>query len=224
MSPIIYYGGVIALFLFILGFAIRFARIFSFYKKKDKPEEPAPKSKKSILKGILYTLKEVTVGWFSPFRFERGGRVSVLYVPSVIMHITIIIVLIFGPAAHMVFWSRLFGQSSYPVLPMSFSDALTILAMISVALLLSRRAIFTLTKSPMAGISGVSDFFWLVILLLAIIFGYLAVHNIGDYSLLLSAHYISVEILVALTPWTKMSHVVLGWVSKGLYGWESGTG
>jgi len=125
---------------------------------------------------------------------------------SFLFHIGLIIVPIFL-ADHIALWERSLGFSWF-ALPVSVADALTIMTILTGLGLLAIR-IFDETTRFM---SGFADYAILILLLVLIASGFLASHltwNPFKYKTTMFVHVLAGDLMLALMPFTKLSHAVL---------------
>jgi nitrate reductase gamma subunit len=144
------------------------------------------------------------MGWLVPVRHLRQRSLYTLL--SILFHIGVILVPVFL-LAHIRLVSASIGVS-WPALPMSVADFLTLLTVAAlVALLLTR-----LGSRIARGLSRSQDY--LIPLLLAVPFvtGYLASHqhlNPFAYNPTLLVHMLSAELCFLIAPFSKLSHMAV---------------
>jgi len=141
----------------------------------------------------------------NPVRYFRGNR-GLYSAVSTLFHVGLILVPIFL-AGHIRLWRRGVGIG-WPALPASLADALTILTLVTGALLLVGRAWYVASRE----MSRVQD--WLLPLLIAFEFlsGYLLAHpasNPLDLQLVTFLHVGVGDLLLIVTPFTKIAHCAL---------------
>jgi nitrate reductase gamma subunit len=146
-----------------------------------------------------------TWSWAIPIRhIERG---SVLYsVASYLMHVGIVIVPLLL-IDHVALWERFLGLS-LPAIGKGVANVLTLLTVGCGLLLLALRTF----QARHRLVSAASDYLLLVLVLLPFLSGYLASHprvNPFPWNVVMLTHLLSAELLLVLTPFTKLSHVVL---------------
>jgi nitrate reductase gamma subunit len=93
----------------------------------------------------------------------------------------------------------------WPALPNSIIDVATIASIAALAFALVTR----ITDPVRRYLSRFSDYLALILTLLPLLTGYLAFHRLGlDYTLMLALHILSVELLLVLAPFTKLTHTI----------------
>ena len=141
----------------------------------------------------------------NPARWFRGNR-GLYSVVSTLFHVGLILVPIFL-AGHIRLWQRGIG-ASWAALPASWADALTILTLVTAVLLVVGRAGYAGSR----GISRLQD--WLLPILIALEFlsGYLLAHPVSnpfDLRLVTFVHVGVGDLLLVVTPFTKIAHCAL---------------
>jgi nitrate reductase gamma subunit len=146
-----------------------------------------------------------TAGALNPLRYFVGNRwlYSIL---SVAFHVGLILVPVFL-AGHVRLWRRGLGIG-WPALPMGVADALTLVTLTTGVLLLVARAWSEASRR----LSRPQD--WLLPPLIVIAFGsgYLLVHPARspfDPSFTMLVHVWVADLLLLLTPFTKLAHCAL---------------
>ncbi|GAB4371211.1 MAG: hypothetical protein Kow0062_06550 [Acidobacteriota bacterium] len=151
------------------------------------------------------------LAWLLPWRYLRREHRYVYNAISAVFHLGILVVPLFL-AGHVALWRREVGLS-WPVLPAGLADAMTVAAIVALCGLLVGRA-----ASPAArGISTWQDWLLPVACLLPMLSGLLLAHpewTFWDARITWLAHLLSAELLMAIAPFSKLSHMVLFWVSQ----------
>jgi nitrate reductase gamma subunit len=146
-----------------------------------------------------------TLSWVVPVRHTELGN-SLFTWSSFLMHIGILLVPLFL-LDHIVLWEGFLG-ANLPALSERAADVLTLLTIgCGISLLLLRTF---LTRHRM--VSRPSDYLLLVLVILPFVSGYLASHprvNPFPWEAVMLTHLLSAELLFVVTPFTKLSHVVL---------------
>lgn len=141
----------------------------------------------------------------SPFRFLAGNR-AFYTATSVVFHAGVVLVPVFF-SGHVRLWRRGLGVG-WPALPEALADGLAVVTVITALLLVAGRA-----RHPAArAVSGWQD--WLLPLLIALAFftGLLLAHpasNPLDLRLVTLVHALCGDLLLVLTPFTKLAHCAL---------------
>ncbi|SDL45936.1 hypothetical protein SAMN05660337_2979 [Maridesulfovibrio ferrireducens] len=131
-------------------------------------------------------------------------------------HIGVVITPIFL-IAHNVMLQENLGFSM-PALPSGVADFLTWMAVVAGLLLTLRRVAFPEVRIITTGY----DYLMMVITLAPFVTGLIARYAIGDYQFWLTAHIITGEIWLLSLPFTKLSHVVLFFMSRAQLGMDYG--
>ncbi len=145
-----------------------------------------------------------TLGWLVPLtHLRQRGLYSLL---SIVFHVGVIVLPVLL-LAHIQLLEASIGVS-WPALPMSVADFLTLLTMATLlGLLLSR-----LGSRTARGLSRPQDYLIPLLLMLPFVSGYLAVHqhlNPFAYSPTLLVHMLSAELCFLAVPFSKLSHMAL---------------
>jgi len=144
-------------------------------------------------------------GWAVPVRhFVIGTRL--LSAMSYLAHIGIVIVPVLL-ADHVARWEQLL-KLPLPRIGYPLADFLTLLTVAGLAGLLCLR----LLSRRQRALSQISDYILLVLVLLPFASGFLAMHpryNPLPWDFMMLLHLLSGNLLLALVPFTKLSHVVL---------------
>ncbi len=141
----------------------------------------------------------------NPFRYLAGNR-AFYTVFSVLFHVGVILVPIFF-AGHVRLWRRGIGIG-WPALPGSVSDVLTWLTIATGVLLFVGRAWYPASR----GMSRVQDWLLPPLIVLAFLSGYLVAHpgsNPFGLQLTTLVHVGVCDLLLVLTPFTKIAHCVM---------------
>ena len=181
----------IALSIFALGVLWRLFEIYSIGRKKDI-SEPRHRSGASGLHTVFRRSLP------PPGMIKRS---PVSYIGGYIFHVGIaIIVFLFAP--HILVFTNLVGLS-WPGLPSQFVDMVTIVTMAAMLVVLADRII----KPAKRFLSTFEDWFTWAITFIPILTGWLAVqHLLLPYTWMLALHILSVEIFLAVLPFTKLFH------------------
>jgi nitrate reductase gamma subunit len=145
-----------------------------------------------------------TIRWLLPYRTARPHRVFT--VASILFHISAIVAPIFL-TAHIALWKRGIGLS-WPAIPQFVADYLTLTAILTALVLFFRRVSARATRS----LSSLQDYLILLLIMVPFTSGYLAMHpdiNPFEYNSTMFVHVMSGNVLMALIPFSKLSHVVL---------------
>jgi nitrate reductase gamma subunit len=163
---------------------------------------------KGAVRSILY--------WIVPFgshgwRFYPGFTVLVF-----IFHIGLLVTPIFLLGHNLLIEER-WGFSFWTISEAT-ADTLTIIVMIAIVFLVLRR----IALPEVRIITTAYDYLLLALVFIPFFTGFLASHNVPDYQFWLIAHILSAEILLALIPFTKLSHVILFFTARAQLGMDYG--
>jgi len=180
-----------ALMICIVGIMLRLFEIIGLGRKQDlsKPRTVTPGS-----------------GWRTVFTrsWPIAGmmkREPVTYLAGYVFHVGLLIV-IFYYAPHIDFIRSMTGLN-WRGLPSTLVDAVAVASIIALLVLLAHR----LTNPVKRLLSSFGDYLAWGVTLLPLLTGYLAFHHqLFEYTLMLSLHLFSVELLLVLLPFTKLFH------------------
>lgn len=129
-------------------------------------------------------------------------RSPISYIGGYIFHIGLaVVVFLFAP--HILLIKNLTGLS-WPALPSPLIDLATVITLATLLLVLVDR----LAKPVKRFLSTFEDYFSWAVTFLPVLTGFLAVkHMLLPYTTMLALHILSVEILLAVLPFTKLFHV-----------------
>ena len=147
---------------------------------------------------------KTTLQWLVPV--TRVKDRLLLGLTSAVFHVAILIVPIFL-GGHLVLWTRAIGIS-WPAIPNGLADVLTIVAIVTAAMLIVQRV----AAGPTRSLSRFQDYAIPLVVVLPFVTGLLAMHpaiNPFSHEAALLVHVMSANLLFVLMPLTKLSHVVL---------------
>ncbi len=120
----------------------------------------------------------------------------------------IAVLLLFIPHVELI--KQTFGVA-WPALPNPVSDAITAVTLAGLIAGLVHR----LTQPVKRFLSTPQDYLIWVVTFLPVLTGYLAYHRlIGPYPLILGAHILSVELLMIVLPFTKLTHIFTAFIAR----------
>jgi len=188
-----------ALIIFAAGVALRLFEIFGLGRKVDlaQPRTDSPGS-----------------GWRTMFTRSLPPqgllkREPVTYIGGYVFHLGLFATILFF-APHIEFFRAVFGLG-WPSLPSALVDAAAVAAIAALLVLLAHR----LTNPVKRMLSGCGDYLAWAVTLLPLLTGYLAYHHLlFEYTLMLSLHLFSVELLLVLLPFTKLFHTFSVFISR----------
>ena len=202
----------LAFLIFILGSLIRAAMFLSVSTKKDKIIY-----QHFSWKYVFATL----VRWILPLNKDLAKN-PVFSILGYIFHICLIVVPIWY-ASHITLWEESRFEWSWSSIPDEMADWMTLIFLAIVIFFLLRR----IFSADIRLISTFSDYLLLIVTALPFLTGYFLTHGtldsigfLGDNMQLL--HMLSAELMLILIPFTKLSHYILFFFSRGASGVEFG--
>lgn len=152
--------------------------------------------------------------WLVPFGRTAGAGSRISPSPSSCSISGVVIVPLFL-AGHMVIMQERFGFS-LPSLPMWFSDAFTVLAIVGAFMMILRRVALPEVRF----LTTLGDWGILLLVLFVLVAGFLARMQAPGYESWLLWHIFAAELVLILAPFTKLSHIVLYFMSRGQLGMD----
>lgn len=197
----------IAVAILIIGVLVRFIEIFALGRKPDlaPPRSNSPGS-----------------GWRTLFSrsLPPPGMIKVspvTYIAGYVFHIGLfMVVFLFVP--HILLIKDLIGLS-WPGLPSAVVDAVAVITLIAMIAVLVNR----ITDPVKRFLSGFEDYLVWALTALPVLTGYLAFNHLApDYTFMLALHILSVELLLAALPFTKLMHAftfaIARWYTGDIFG------
>lgn len=170
---------------------------------------------KHVSHGVKGALRSIFF-WLLPFGTRRWKTRPAMTILFFVFHIGIVITPIFLLAHNIILRER--WGISWATLPGPIADALTIGVLVSALFLVLRRVAF----SEVRILTSAYDYLLLAITVAPFFTGFLASLKVADYPFWLYAHIISAEIMLIAIPLTKLSHIVLFFMSRGQLGMDYG--
>jgi nitrate reductase gamma subunit len=200
-------GFQIACMIFVFGIIVRFLEILMLGRKANLAE---PKG--SEMSGGMKTIMSRMIP-------DRGvfKRSTFTIVSGYIFHIGLFITIFFF-APHILIFKDVIGLS-WPSLPTPIVDAVTVITIIALIAVLVHR----LRDPLMKYLSNSQDYLVWFVTILPLVTGYIAFHRIGlPAPSLLAIHILSVELLLVVFPFTKLTHTFTLFLSRWYNGAVSG--
>ena len=197
----------IALTIFIVGMLLRLLEVLALGKKPDlsAPRGSGPQGALKTL--VMRTLPRKTVFDKEPLRVINGY----------VLHIGFFIVL-FLYEPHIALFDRTLGIR-WPGLPSGLIDAVGAITILSLIAAL----VFRLNNKVMRFLSTPGDYVAWLVTLLPVLTGYLAYnHLLLPYTLMLALHLLSVELLLVVAPFTKLTHMFSFATARWYQGYQAG--
>jgi nitrate reductase gamma subunit len=197
----------VASIIFILGIAARVLEILIIGRKSDLAE-----ARGSAVAGGLRTIFMRT--------FQDAGtwkRSTFTLVSGFVFHIGLFITIVLY-APHILVIEDVLGVS-WPALPTPVVDATAVITMIALIAVLIHRL-----RDPVKRfLSRFQDYLVWFVTFLPLLTGYIAFHRIGlSPTMLIAIHILSVELLMVVFPFTKLTHAVTLFFSRYYNGAISG--
>ena len=185
--------------IFCFGVVLRLFEIFGLGRKADL----APPRRS----GIHQAWKTIVQRSLPSPMVARQTMLTV--VASYLFHLAFFIVLLFF-AAHVEFFHELLGLK-WPSLPTGPVDAAALAGIVAMIALLAHRLWHPVKRL----LSGFGDYLAWTVTALPLLSGYLAYHHMFvDYTLMLALHIASIALLLALLPFTKLTHTFTVFISR----------
>jgi nitrate reductase gamma subunit len=197
----------VASIIFILGLAVRVLEILLLGRKTDLAE-----ARGSAVAGGLRTILMRT--------FQDAGtwkRSTFTLIAGYVFHIGLFItILLYAP--HILVFEEVLGVS-WPALPTPVVDATAVITIIALIAVLIHR----LSDPVIRFLSRFQDYVVWFVTILPLITGYIAFHRIGlSPPMLIAIHILSVELLMVVFPFTKLTHAVTLFMARYYNGAISG--
>ena len=197
----------IAWAIFILGSIYRLASMYALAREKD--------GSSLAYMSWYYGLRSI-LRWLTPFHTIGWKSDPLMTVTTFAFHICFIVVAVFL-SGHVVMWDTAFGIS-LPSLPTVAGDIISFVVIAACAIFALRRLMLPHVKN----ITRPKDWFALGLVALPFITGVLAYHQIGPALLMTTLHILSGEALLALIPFTRLSHALFVLFTRAYMGSEFG--
>ncbi|MBU1001076.1 MAG: respiratory nitrate reductase subunit gamma [Proteobacteria bacterium] len=157
------------------------------------------------------------IHWLLPFMSENSRQQPVMSVITFLAHLGIVLVPIFT-MGHLVLLEEGILGWSWMALPGQVADIAAWIVIAGCCFFAYRRLVLPQVKF----VTSCSDFVILVIVAAPFITGVMAYHGWGDNLLMTSLHMFSGEIMLAAIPFTKLSHMLTFWYTRGYTASEFG--
>ncbi len=201
----------VTIVLFLVGWILQLTKWFS----AGLPLKTYLTAKSNRLVGAI---KGLTLDYlpkkYLPLRYEPIFRIN-----GFLFHLTLLL-LVFTPV-HQAFILKFFGASPTPsfVTYGFFKALISIIFMVTGSLILIRWITqYVNRKSVARYIGGMGDFIGICLLIIIGVTGILAAYGLADYLLMITIHFISIQIFVIYLPYGKAVHVLAGLIIRVFYG------
>ncbi|MCR4667006.1 MAG: hypothetical protein K5657_06905 [Desulfovibrio sp.] len=189
-------GLVVRAVLYIKGLDAKLERVAYSYHR----ERSVPGAAMSIIKWLI---PAGTAGWRTQ---------PVAMVLFFLLHFGAVLLPLFL-LGHTVILEQCTGIS-LPALPNNVADILTIASLSALALLALRRILSPVLRQ----LNSFQDWLILALTFAPFFTGFMAMHSASSYDLWIQLHVISGELFLVLAPFTKLSHIVLFFMSRAQLG------
>ena len=178
-----------AVIIFIVGMLIRLLEIWLIGRKKDLSEPRAS--------GTVPGLRTIVT------RSIPAKGLLAQSIAGYVFHVGLFVIVFFF-VPHILFFKGL-TSLQWPGLPNAIIDAVTIATLAA----LVYAVVVRVTDPVRRMLSNFNDYFSWLITLLPVITGYLAFHrHVGNYTLMLAIHIITVDLFLIFLPFTKLTHAM----------------
>ena len=197
----------IALLIFVVGMLLRLLEIISLGKKPDLSAPRGSGASGAVRTIITRSLPRAQVFAREPLRIINGY----------VLHIGFFIVLFFYEPHIELFQSAL--GIGWPGLPSGMIDAVAAVTILSLLAALVMR----LNAKVLRFISTWDDYLSWAVTLLPVLTGYMAYnHLLLPYTMMLAVHLLSVELLMVVAPFSKLTHMFSFALARGFQGYQAG--
>ena len=197
----------VAFGIFIIGSIYRLISMYALAKAKD--------GSSLAYMNWFYGLRSI-LAWMVPFKSQGWKSDPLATVTTFVFHIGFLLVAVFLNA-HVVLWDTNFGIS-LPSLPSYVGDLVSFVVIAGCVVFAYRR----LALPHVKGVTRCQDWFALILVVLPFITGVLAYHQVGPVLLMTTLHVLTAELLIALIPFTRLSHALFVLFTRAYMGSEFG--
>jgi len=197
----------ISFIIFFVGMTVKIVSLIRLAKEKDKVVFNHLDAGWSI-RSIVF--------WLIPFGSRSMREKPVFTVISYTFHVCLLATPIFL-LSHNILWDERWGISWW-TLSESVTDYMTLIFLVAVVGLMGRRIILPEVRI----VTRAYDYLLLLIAAAPFITGFLAYHQWGPYKAMLIIHILCGEIMLIAIPFTKLSHMLLFFLTRAHIGSEMG--
>jgi nitrate reductase gamma subunit len=189
----------IAFAIFLFGMILRLFEVYSLGRKKDL----APARAHTPGSGLRTVFSR-------SFPSRSMLKPSMLtYITGYTFHIGFFLVLLFL-VPHIELFHSITGLH-WPALPTPIIDLITVASIIALIITLISRVLNPVKRF----LSTFGDYLAWSVTILPLLTGYMAYHHLLlDYTLMLALHILSVELLLVVMPFTKLTHMVTLFIAR----------
>lgn len=194
--------------IFLLGTAYRLVSAYSLAREKDAAS--------TAYMSWHYGLRSI-FRWALPFGTLGWKNDPLMTITTFAFHACFLLTAIFL-SAHVVLWDTAFGIR-LPSLPTALGDVLSFVVLGACAVFMLRRLFLPHVRN----VTRPKD--WIALGLVALPFatGVLAYHQMGPPLMMTIFHVVSGEALLALIPFTRLSHAIFAVFTRAYMGSEFGS-
>ncbi len=193
--------------IFIIGMIVRIISIIRLTSEKDKVVFNHLNAGWSF-RSIIF--------WLIPFGSRSMREKPAFTIMSFTFHICLLVIPIFL-LSHNILWDERWGLSWWS-LSENLADNMTLIFLIAAIGMAFRRVILPEVRI----VTSAYDYLLLLIATAPFITGYLAYHQWGPYKTILIIHILCGEIMLIAIPFTKLSHMLLFFLTRAHIGSEMG--
>ncbi|WP_285907612.1 TmcC family electron transfer complex membrane anchor subunit [Pseudodesulfovibrio pelocollis] len=197
----------IAWSVFVFGSIYRLVSMYNLAKAKD--------GSSLAYMSLPYSLRSI-FHWLVPFGTLGWKSDPLMTIATFAFHICFFLVAIFL-GAHVVFWDTAFGISWWS-LSDTTGDIISFVVIGACVVFAVRR----LALPHVRNVTRAKDWFALLLVAMPFVTGVLAYHQIGPSLLMTILHILSGELLIALIPFTRLSHALFAVFTRSYMGSEFG--
>lgn len=197
----------ISVAIFLFGSLYRLISMFFLAKKKDAVSLAYMDWK--------FSLRSI-VNWLIPFNALGWKKNPALTTVTFIFHLCLLAAPIFL-SAHVIMVRESWGVSWW-TLSDSTVDVMTVLVILACAFFAGRR----LYQNDVRYLTTLQDWLILAIAALPFVTGFLAYHQFFNYQVMVIAHILTGNIMIAAIPFTRLSHMFFTVFTRGYMGSEFG--
>ena len=197
----------IAMIVFVAGMLLRLLEILALGKKPDL----SPPRGSGAIGGASTVMTRMLP------RRQVFDKEPLRIINGYVLHIGFFIVLfLYGP--HIVFFESFLGFG-WPALPSGVIDAVGAVTIVSLIAALVLR----LNNKVLRFLTTADDYIAWLVTLLPVLTGYLAYnHLVASYTMMLALHLLSVELLMVVAPFTKLTHMFSFAMARWYQGYQAG--
>jgi len=192
--------------VFVLGCAARVVFFVRLARSKDLPVFQGFKPQWAARSIVHWLLPANITAKASPFVTGFGF----------LFHIPLLACALFCQA-HVVLVDQAWGLSWWSM-PDEITDLLALIFFAAAAFFAARRLLAPEVKI----LTTAADWLALAVAVAPMLTGFLAYRQIGDYNLMITLHVLSGNLLLLAIPFTKLSHMILFFVSRAVTGSDFG--